>query len=452
MWRPLYQRGVRFSSSYAPCTKYMRATHVEPSVKLDDAVHRYRETTLGTYVRPPIVFSHGRGLDLFATVPGEAQSRRYLDFTGGIAVNALGHADPQVAAIAAEQAAQLVHCSNLYYNTWSGELADRLASMTREHGGLGLVPQSPPAASGQDVRAFIANSGTEANEAALKFARKAAKGTALVCFQHAFHGRTMGALSVTPNAKYQAPFLPLVGDVRVGTLNDMAQLESLVTEDVAGVIVEPIQGEGGILPAQVEWLTALRQRCTAVGAALIYDEIQCGLFRTGHMWCHSAMPVEAHPDMVTMAKPLANGFPIGAVLMRPHIAHAIAAGDHGTTFGGGPLTCRIAHHVLGRLGEPRMKEHIDSVSTYLFERLERISEAFSDMVSAPRGRGLIAGISMRSAPWAGEVVRLARERGVLFLTAGSDAVRFVPSLIVERAHIDEAMDVLESVLLVLRST
>lgn len=232
----------------------------------------------------------------------------------------------------------------------------------------------------------------------------------------------------------------------------MAQLESLVTEDVAGVIVEPIQGEGGILPAQVEWLTALRQRCTAVGAALIYDEIQCGLFRTGHMWCHSAMPVEAHPDMVTMAKPLANGFPIGAVLMRPHIAHAIAAGDHGTTFGGGPLTCRIAHHVLGRLGEPRMKEHIDSVSTYLFERLERISEAFSDMVSAPRGRGLIVGISMRSAPWAGEVVRLARERGVLFLTAGSDAVRFVPSLIVERAHIDEAMDVLESVLLVLRST
>ena len=452
MWRPLYQRGVRFSSSYAPCTKYMRATHVEPSVKLDDAVHRYRETTLGTYVRPPIVFSHGRGLDLFATVPGEAQSRRYLDFTGGIAVNALGHADPQVAAIAAEQAAQLVHCSNLYYNTWSGELAHRLASMTREHGGLGLAPQSPPAAPGQDVRAFIANSGTEANEAALKFARKAAKGTALVCFQHAFHGRTMGALSVTPNAKYQAPFLPLVGDVRVGTLNDMAQLESLVTEDVAGVIVEPIQGEGGILPAQVEWLTALRQRCTAVGAALIYDEIQCGLFRTGHMWCHSAMPVEAHPDMVTMAKPLANGFPIGAVLMRPHIAHAIAAGDHGTTFGGGPLTCRIAHHVLGRLGEPRMKEHIDGVSTYLFERLERISEAFSDMVSAPRGRGLIVGISMRSAPWAGEVVRLARERGVLFLTAGSDAVRFVPSLIVERAHIDEAMDVLESVLLVLRST
>lgn len=429
-----------YVTACTPCTAYTHVTH--PDAASADGF----ATTLGTYARPPVVMTHGRGMDLFAQ-----GGRRYLDFTGGIAVNALGHADPEVAKVASEQASELVHCSNLYFNTWSGAMANKLVEMTHQHGGLGTEPNSDAG-----LRVFVANSGTEANEAALKFARKAAphgkKG--LVCFGNAFHGRTMGALSVTPNEKYQAPFEPLIPDVRVGTLNDYECLAQVVTDDVAGVIVEPIQGEGGILPAHIEWLAALRRQCERVGAALIYDEIQCGLFRTGTLWCHSEMPREAHPDMVTLAKPLANGFPIGAVVMRQKIAEAIAPGDHGTTFGGNPLACRIAHHVLSRLESASLIENVHAMSRHLRARLERINEMFGDLVcteTSPRGAGLMLGISMREPAWAQQVVKLARERGVLLLTAGSDTIRFVPSLIVEREHVDHAMDVLESVLVVLRA-
>ncbi|KAL4400249.1 acetylornithine aminotransferase [Malassezia pachydermatis] len=465
-----WTRGCRaYTTQASACTKYMKATHPDfvdapTSTTVGGQLQRFGQTTLGTYIRPHVVFSHGKGLDLYAQVPSkpgaEKEYRRYLDFSAGIAVNSLGHADPDIARIAGEQAATLVHSSNLFYNEWSGEMADKLVAMTHEHGGVGLAPHAPPAASGEDLRVFVCNSGTEANEAALKFARKYAKSkdanrTVLVSFKNAFHGRTMGALSMTPNPKYQAPFMPLIGDVRVGTYNDTAQLHDLIREDVAGVIVEPVQGEGGVFPADVAWLQAVRRRCDEVGATLIYDEIQCGLFRTGTMWCHSAMPTDAHPDMVTMAKPLANGFPIGAVLMRPTIAQAIVAGDHGTTFGGGPLTCRIAHHVLGRLADPALVKNVHAMSEHLFTRLQRIQTLFPDLVAAegsPRGRGLLVGLGLQEASNVGRVVALARERGVLLLSAGSDTVRFAPSLTVTKAQVDEAMDVLESVLLVLRET
>ena len=394
----------------------------------------------------PVVLDRGAGARVW-----DPEGREYIDFLSAYSAVNHGHCHPAVVGTLIAQAHKLTLSSRAFHNSVFPKFAKCITELLKYDMVLPM------------------NTGAEAVETAMKLARRWAyvkKGVPedkarIFSASGNFHGRTIGVISMSTDPDSRNGFGPMLDRVgpRVGDItiryNHAEDVEAMLDKygsETAAVLLEPIQGEGGILPAQVEWLTALRQRCTAVGAALIYDEIQCGLFRTGHMWCHSAMPVEAHPDMVTMAKPLANGFPIGAVLMRPHIAHAIAAGDHGTTFGGGPLTCRIAHHVLGRLGEPRMKEHIDSVSTYLFERLERISEAFSDMVSAPRGRGLIVGISMRSAPWAGEVVRLARERGVLFLTAGSDAVRFVPSLIVERAHIDEAMDVLESVLLVLRST
>lgn len=462
-------RCVRAHASDArPCAKYLNVTHPDlmsapPNAPIAQQLARFDETTLGTYVRPRIVFTHGAGLDLYAELPTDAGKPRayqkYLDFSAGIAVNSLGHADPQIADIVGDQASKLVHASNLFYNQWSGEMASRLVALTREHGGLGASPGSR-AAPGEELQVFLANSGTEANEAALKFARKWAthknedkRRPVLVSFRNGFHGRTMGTLSLTPNPKYQAPFQPLIGDVRYGDFNDATQLAELVRDDVAGVIVEPIQGEGGVLPADVEWLVALRQRCTEVGAALIYDEVQCGLFRTGTMWCHSAMPVEAHPDMVTIAKPLANGFPIGAVLMRAHIAAAIQPGDHGTTFGGGPLTCRIAHHVLGRLADPVLRAQVQAESAHLASRLSRISTLFPDLVdgaTSPRGRGLLLGISMRTPAHAGRVVALARERGVLFLTAGTDTVRFAPSLTVRAEQVAHAMDVLESVLLVLR--
>ncbi|WFD44112.1 acetylornithine transaminase [Malassezia psittaci] len=458
-----------YSSDLKPCTEFLKPTHadlhdVAPDTNVAQELDRFKQTTLGTYNRPSLIFSHGKGLDLYAELPTSSKQpkeyRQYLDFSAGIAVNSLGHSDPQIARIAGEQAERLVHSSNLYYNEWSGRMANKLVEMTYEHGGLGVRKGAPMAPEASQLKAFIANSGTEANEAALKFARKASlvyanapdRKTGLVCFKNAFHGRTMGSLSVTPNPKYQEPFEPLLGNVRVGELNNTRDLEHLITQDTAGVIVEPIQGEGGVIPAKLEFLQALRERCNQVGALLIYDEIQCGLFRTGTMWCHSELPLDAHPDMVTMAKPLANGFPIGAVLMRSEVAHAIVAGDHGTTFGGGPLVCRIAHHVLGRLSEEALLKNVAARSQQLMDRLGLITEMFDDLVqpSGPRGKGLIVGLPMKKAHFASDLVAMARQRGVLILSAGSDTLRFVPSLTVSQAEVDKTMDVLESCLVVLR--
>ncbi|WFD04691.1 acetylornithine transaminase [Malassezia vespertilionis] len=444
--------------THADCTNPPSGSSV--AQELDE----FKMTTLGTYVRPPVIFCSGKGLNLYAEVPvdnhGPGTMTRYLDFAGGIAVNSLGHADEGVADIAAEQASTLVHTSNLYHNNWSGRLLQRLAELTRQFGGVGLAPKTRLDPHSWHLRGFLANSGTEANEAALKFARKVgssrstspASKTGYVCFQNGFHGRTMGALSVTPNPKYQAPFDPLIPNVRVGELNSFENLQSLVDESVAGVIVEPIQGEGGVFPADIDWLIALRQRCDQVGAVLIYDEIQCGLFRTGTMWCHSEMPIAAHPDMVTMAKPLANGFPIGAVLMRPEVAEVVAAGDHGTTFGGGPFTSRIAHYVLGRLSDPALTENVREMSRYLVERLERIQVLFEDMVdpNGLRGRGLLLGLQLKQPDLSSKILAMARHRGVLILTAGQNTLRFVPSLTLTKADVDEAMDVLESCFLVAR--
>lgn len=459
-----------------PCADYISLSHPDGDAsrgsKIADTLERFSHSVLATYSRPQLIFTRGSGLDLYAAVDPNTNAghneRRYLDFSSGIAVVSLGHADPKIAEIAADQSAKLVHASNLYHNEWSGELADRMVTLTHQLGGLGFQKASKPAEPGTaGLKVFLANSGTEANEAALKFARKAGKAqptkgndkkTGLVSFNNAFHGRTMGALSMTPNPKYQAPFAPLIGDVRIGTYNDVAGLESLIDETTAGVIIEPIQGEGGVFPASLEFLQALRKRCDEVGAMLIYDEIQCGLFRTGTLWCHSDYPTSAHPDMVTMAKPLANGFPIGAVLMRDSVANLIAVGDHGTTFGGGPLTSRIAHHVLGRLSSKELGNSMQESSQALFARLNTLVTMFPDLLlndveagkPSPRGKGLIVGVSTKDPAHAGKVVQLARQRGLLLLTAGSDTIRILPSLTVTREQVDKAVDIIESCLLVVR--
>ena len=454
----------------APCSDYLNTTHPDGDAsqgsKVASTLDRFSHTVLATYSRPQILFTRGSGLDLYAAADPNTNDghneRKYLDFSSGIAVNSLGHSDPQIAEIAADQSSRLVHASNLYHNEWSGELADRMVSLTHQHGGLGFQKGSNPTDSG--LKVFLANSGTEANEAALKFARKAAKNdagsdkTQLVSFTNAFHGRTMGALAMTPNPKYQAPFAPLIGDVVTGEYNSLEGLDTLITSKTAGVIVEPVQGEGGIFPAKLEWLQALRKRCDEVGALLIFDEIQCGLFRSGTLWCHSEFPVDAHPDMVTMAKPLANGFPIGAVLMRDRVAHLIAVGDHGTTFGGGPFTSRIAHHVLGRMSTPEFVVGIKNAHETLVARLRALVQLFPDLIrdepktgkASPRGKGLLLGLSMKDPAHAGRVVALARHRGLLILSAGSDALRILPSLTVTVEQINKAVDILESSLLVLR--
>ncbi|CAD6884041.1 unnamed protein product [Tilletia laevis] len=462
-----------------PCARYLDVTHPDdaglaPNSAIAQKLDSFTKTTLATYSRPPLIFTHGRGLDIYAecdplsAVNKGISERRYLDFSSGIAVNSLGHADEQIAGIAGEQAARLIHSSNLFHNEWSGQLAERLVSLTRKYGGLGI--QKGTTNEDIQLKVFLSNSGTESNEAALKFARKYALHTkpaadgqhpnaGLVSFENAFHGRTMGALSMTPNKKYQAPFAPLLGQVKTGKFNSLENIESLIDHTTAGVIVEPIQGEGGIYPASVEFLRALRKRCNEVGALLIYDEIQCGLFRAGTMWCHSDYPVDIHPDLVTMAKPLANGYPIGAVLMRQHVADAITVGDHGTTFGGGALGSRIAHHVLGRMDAEVLQTNLHASSAHLFQRLERVRELFPDLIkhepaagsASPRGRGLIVGISMHKPAHAGHVVKLARERGLIVLSAGSDAVRILPSLTVTIEQVDEAVDILESCMITLQS-
>lgn len=395
---------------------------------------------LPVYARPGFVLSHGKGSYVW-----DMEGRKYLDFSAGIAVNALGHSDEGVAKILGEQASKLLHTSNVYHHPGATKLAELIVELTRKEGGLGL-----DATAGAKI--FFSNSGTEANEGALKIARKVGKDrggpskSRILCFENAFHGRSMGALSVTSNPKYQQPFMPLLPGVDVARINEMAALE-LITNETCAVIVEPIQGEGGINYAQEEWLKAIRKRCDETGAVLIFDEIQCGLFRTGKLWAHSALDSECHPDIVTMAKPLANGYPIGAVLMRDAIAETMTAGTHGTTFGGSPLACAVGYHVLSRLSAPEFAQQLQESSDYLQARLARLTEWFPSLLEEQiRGRGMILGLGFKDTSIPAKVVDLARERGLFVLTAGSDAVRIVPSLNIGKEEIDQAVDVLESVL------
>jgi len=356
------------------------------------------------------------------------------------------------------QSSKLLHTSNVYYNGPSAALASRLVTLTQREGGLGyLAGAQHPTGGVPGAKVFFANSGTEANEGALKVARKIGKDrgggtkTEIVCFEQSFHGRSFGALSVTSNSKYQDPFAPLVPGVRVGELNRYEGLKDLITDDTCAVIVEPIQGEGGVNSADVQWMRELVGRARETGAVVIFDEIQCGLYRTGTLWAHSAWPVDCHPDIVTMAKPLANGYPIGAVLMRDVIAKTMTAGTHGTTFGGSPLACSVGMHVLDRLSQREFVSHLKGTSAHLVRRLERLSGWFPDLVGPIRGRGLIIGLVLLREGHPQRVVELARERGVLLLTAGSDCVRMVPSLNVSEEEVSHAVDVMESCLSLLSS-
>ncbi|KAF9046057.1 acetylornithine and succinylornithine aminotransferase [Hymenopellis radicata] len=448
--RQALPKGARTIST-APCTKYKTPTHLPSSEVNNEATSQTLSLAskyiLPVYARPDLVLSHGKGSYVWDT-----EGRKYLDFSAGIAVNALGHADDGVVKTISENAGTLLHSSNVYHNQWSPKLAELLVTLTKKEGGLGFAPGNTSA---DDAKVFFANSGTEANEGALKIARKVGKDrwaakepgrswdssecskTRIACFESA----------VTTNPKYQKPFGPLLPGVDVGQINDMAGLSGLVTEDTCAVIVEPIQGEGGINAAKVEWLQALRKRCDEVGAVLIFDEIQCGLYRTGNLWAHSALPSDCHPDVVTMAKPLANGYPIGAVMVRNSVAATMTAGSHGTTFGGSPLASAVGFYVLSRLSEPAFVAQLSKTSAYLKGRLERLPKWFPNILESEiRGRGLIMGLGFKNHTDPGRVVQMARERGVFVLTAGKDAVRLVPSLNVGREEVDLAVDVLESCL------
>ena len=397
---------------------------------------------LNVYAKPPVVFQRGQGSYLF-----DMDDRKYLDFTAGIAVCALGHADPHVAEVAAEQAAQLVHISNLYHNPHALALSKKLIDSANQH--------KPHAFKS----VFFTNSGTEANECALKIARKYAKDVHsentdkinIIAFEHAFHGRSMGALSTTANLKYRKPYFPLIPGVHHHPYNQLEGLEELINAKACAVILEPIQGEGGVVAATSDFLTRVRDLCNQHDVLLIYDEIQCGLGRTGKLWAHQHYPDHLMPDIMTVAKPLANGFPIGACLVSERAGGCMHVGDHGTTFGGSPFATRIGLHVLDRISHPSFLKHVNDTGTVLKQTLEKLANDFPVLIKQIRGHGLLIGVEMQNADLVGALVKTSRERGLLLVGAGRNSVRVVPPLIIGEAEIKQAVDILESSLISMSS-
>jgi acetylornithine/N-succinyldiaminopimelate aminotransferase len=385
-----------------------------------DVISAEQRYLLQTYARPEFVIERGEGCYLY-----DSEGRRYLDCVAGIAVNALGYGDPDVARAIRDHANGLIHLSNLYHSRPAVELAQTLVNHT----------------SWAD-RVFFCNSGAEAVEGALKFSRRYARDThgegktTIVAFSGSFHGRTMGAVAVTAREKYRQPFEPVMPGVRFAPFNDVAAAVAAITGNVCGVIVEPVQGEGGLSVATPEFLRALREQCDAVDALLIFDEIQCGIGRTGTLWAHE--PYGVAPDLMTIAKPLGGGLPIGAILMRQKVAQAIHTGDHGTTFGGGPFVTAVAQTVFRKIADPTFLAHVREVGDYLGEALADLQAARPNVVLEVRGRGLMRGVVINGSSSA--VREAAHNEGLLIATAGDDVLRLVPPLILTRAQVDEAIE------------
>lgn len=402
-----------------------------------DVIAADAQYILQTYARPDFVFARGEGCYLYDTA-----GRRYLDMVAGIAVNALGYGDPDVTRAISEHAGGLLHLSNLYHNRPAVELARQLVESC-------CVMD----------KVFLCNSGAEANEGALKFARRYARDThgegksAVVAFSGSFHGRTMGAVAVTAREKYRAPFEPVMQGARFAEYNDVAGAAAAITDDVCAVIVEPVQGEGGLATASHEFMAMLRARCDATGALLIFDEIQCGMGRTGTLWAHQGLRAPdgscaVRPDMMTLAKPLGGGLPIGAVLLRQQVADTIHPGDHGTTFGGGPFVTAVAQTVFTKISDPAFLARVRAVSDYLDEALQDFQQSHPE-VRELRGRGLMRGIVIDGS--AAAVREAAHGEGLLIATAGDDVIRLVPPLVLERHHVDEALSQLGMALAALRA-
>ena len=390
-----------------------------------------RECVLQTYGRGETeVMVRGKGCVLVDT-----EGREFLDFTAGIAVNCLGHSDEGVAKVMAEQARTLTHTSNLFHTEPMSTLARKLTATSFAD------------------KVFFCNSGTEANEAALKFSRKYAKTRAqengksaseaafeTVSFKNGFHGRTMGALSLTWKEGYRTPFEPLVPGNTFTPYGDLEKAKEVIVKGrTCAVFVEPVQGEGGIYPADAAFLQGLRKLCDEADCLLVYDEGQCGLGRTGRIWGHQIVK-DAEPDLLTVAKPLANGLPIGAVLMKEKVAAVMAAGDHGSTFAGGPLVCAVANEVFDRVTSPAFLANVTDRGNELKNSLSDKLKGHPHLVEV-RGAGLLVGVQF-DVP-AAPLVKACRDEGLLTITAGKgDILRLVPPLIVSSAEIQKAVDII----------
>ncbi|GMM28361.1 acetylornithine transaminase [Martiniozyma asiatica (nom. inval.)] len=406
------------------------AKNSKRQISTEEFLSKHTDYAVTTYNRPQMVLTSAKGSYLY-----DLEQKKYIDFTSGIAVVSLGHSDPEITQIMSEQSSILMHSSNLYHNLWTLELSKQLVEKTKEFGGMHDAS-----------RVFLCNSGTEANEAALKFARKHGKKFSddkieFITFKTSFHGRTMGALSVTPNPKYQAPFSPLVPGVKVATPNEIESVKQLISEKTCGVIIEPLQGEGGVHPMTEKFLTELKQLCSENNALLIFDEIQCGMGRTGSLWAHAKLPKEAHPDIVTMAKALGNGFPIGATMITEKVEKALKVGDHGTTFGGNPLGSRIGCNVLGRIADKEFLNNVEKKGEFLKSLLGKLKSKFPEQIVEVRGQGLILGLQFKEDP--SKIVQKASELGLLIITAGGNVIRFVPPLTIEEDTLAEGVQILE---------
>jgi predicted acetylornithine/succinylornithine family transaminase len=357
----------------------------------------------------------------------DSSGNTYLDFAAGVGVNGLGYGDRRVLSAIRKQAEKLVHASNLYHNAPATALADRLVALS--------FPS----------RVFFTNSGTEAVEAAIKVARKAGKAqgrSELVAFEGSFHGRTLGALSLTWREKYRAPFEPLVPGVRFSPWNDLKAAAGIIGPKTAAVFVEPVQGEGGVRPAPPDFLQGLADLCRDAGALLVAEEVQCGIGRTGRLFAYQHANIR--PDLVTLAKPLGGGLPLGALLVREELAGAMAVGDHGSTFGGNPVSCAAGLAVLERVTEAGFLEKVQRKGAYLMRGLVALQRRHIDRVRDVRGLGLMAGLEFPGP--ALPVVRALRAKGVLASRAGDNVLRLLPPLVVKKDDIRVVIAALDEVL------
>ncbi len=380
---------------------------------------------LHTYNRYPIVFDRGEGVRLY-----DIEGKRYLDFASGIGVFALGYHYGDFDDALKAQIDKLLHTSNYYYNVPAVEAAKKIKRI-----------------SGMD-RVFFTNSGAEAVEGAIKAARKYAylkdgrTDHEIIAMQHSFHGRTMGALSVTGTPKYREAFAPMIGHIRFAKLNDMESVMAQISDKTCAILLETIQGEGGIHPAQEPFLRELRRLCDERDILLILDEIQCGMGRTGYYYAWQRFGIR--PDIMTTAKALGGGVPVGAFLMTEEVgAHSLEAGDHGTTYGGNPFAAAAVSMMIDLLEENQILEHVREMGAYLEEKLDALT-ARCDFVRERRGCGLMQGLQCRDT--VGAVIGRALEAGLILINAGPSVIRLLPPLIIEREHVDEMIGILEACL------
>ncbi len=390
----------------------------------EEIFQKDKDYYMPVFARYQLVLSHGKGVYAYDT-----DGKQYIDYLGGIAVNVLGHAHPKLVKAISDQAAKMIHCSNLYYTQTQAVLAEKLVKLS----GLGKV--------------FLANSGAEANEGAMKLARKYAHQfdadkSEIITANHCFHGRTLATLTATAQPKYQQGVGPLPEGFRYVEYNDIKALEAMISEKTCAIMLEPIQGEGGVNVPDADYLQKVRALCDKYNAALIFDEIQTGIGRSGTMFAYEQFGVK--PDIVTLAKGLAGGVPVGAFIATDQYAAAFHAGDHGSTFGGNPLACAAANTVLDTIDEENLLDNVKTVGAYFISELQKLKVKYSGLIKTVRGKGFILGVELTKP--GREIVDECLKNGAIINCTAGNVLRFVPPLIITKANVDELIVILDKVL------